>query len=301
LINCSLIGFGKWGRKIYDSIQFHKGIKIKYICRNNIQNISRSENKINLVSSYKEAINDQVDTVFIATPSETHFEITKYALINKKNVFVEKPICFYNNEFQILKNLAKNNSTILHVNYIHIYNENFSSMVEIYKKNKNSKEISVKILLGNNGPIRENTSVLMDWGPHVFSMINYILDNHNYELIKSKIIRKSNNKMKYNIYLRFKYQNIYIYTLFGNDYKNKNTNVTISRGIDKFVYSDTSSNITMQNQSRINNFQNKSPLENSIGKFIKACEEKKSYENILLDIITYQLEKIQSQLFEQSF
>ena len=85
--------------------------------------------------------------------------------------------------------------------------------------------------------------------------------------------------MKYNIYLRFKYQNIYIYTLFGNDYKKKNTHVTISRGTDKFVYSDTSSNITMRNQSRINNFQNKSPLENSIGKFIKACEEKKSYEN----------------------
>ena len=186
MINCSLIGFGEWGRKIYDSIQFHKGIKIKYICRNNIQNISRSESKINLVNSYKEAINDQVDTVFIATPSETHFEIAKYALTNKKNVFVEKPICFYNNEFQILKNLAKNNSTILHVNYIHIYNENFSSMVEIYKKNKNNKEISVKILLGNNGPIRKNTSVLMDWGPHIFSMINYILDNHNYELIKSK-------------------------------------------------------------------------------------------------------------------
>ena len=89
MINCSLIGFGEWGRKIYDSIKFHKGIEIKYICKNNIQNISKPESRVNFVNSLKKAIDDQIDTVFIATPSETHFEIAKYALKNKKNVNID--------------------------------------------------------------------------------------------------------------------------------------------------------------------------------------------------------------------
>ena len=122
MINCSLIGFGKWGKNIYESITLHNNLKIKYVCKKKIDKINQLKLKAKIVSSFKEAINDQVEIVFIATPSETHFQIAKYALTHKKHVFIEKPICFKNNEYQVLKNLAKENSLILHVNYIHLYN-----------------------------------------------------------------------------------------------------------------------------------------------------------------------------------
>ena len=109
-------------------------LKIKYVCKKKINKINQLKLKTKIVSSFKEAINDQIEAVFIATPSETHFEIAKYALTNKKHVFIEKPICFKNNEYQVLKNLAKENSLILHVNYIHLYNENFTSLIKIYNQ-----------------------------------------------------------------------------------------------------------------------------------------------------------------------
>ena len=191
MINCSLIGFGKWGKKIYKSIILQKNLKIKYVCKKNIDEISQLKLNTNVVGSFKEAINDQIDAVFIATPSETHFEIAKYALTNKKQVFIEKPICFKNNEFQLLKNLAKENSLILHVNYIHLYNENFTSLIKTYNQNKNNEKTFIKILLGNNIPIRKETNILMDWGPHIFSIINHILNSCCYDLISSRINSKT--------------------------------------------------------------------------------------------------------------
>ena len=298
MINCSLIGFGKWGKKIYESIILQKNLKIKYICKKNIDEISQLKLNTNVVGSFKEAINDQIDAVFIATPSETHFEIAKYALTNKKQVFIEKPICFKNNEFQLLKSLAKKNSLILHVNYIHLYNENFISLIKIYNQNKNNEKTFIKILLGNNMPIRKETNILMDWGPHVFSIINHILNSRCYDLISSRINSKTNNKSKYNLYLKFIYKNIHIKTLFGNDFKKKNTYINISQNFNRYEYSDTFSNIMLNKESKRINFQSKSPLENSILQFIRSFKNKNDTENPLLDNITYQLEKTQNQLIK---
>ena len=170
MINCSLIGIGNWGKNIYRVLEEDNNFSIKFICRN--KNIDKDiSNKIKIVTNYKEAINNEVKAVFIATPSETHFEIAKYALENNKNVFIEKPICFTESEYKILKKISHKKSLILHVNYIHIFNDNFKELKKNYNK-KNNEATTIKIILGNNGPIREKTPMLMDWAPHIFSMLH---------------------------------------------------------------------------------------------------------------------------------
>tara|TARA_B100000929_G_scaffold281095_1_gene259721 strand:- start:133 stop:1029 length:897 start_codon:yes stop_codon:yes gene_type:complete len=296
LINCSLIGFGEWGKKIYKSIALHNNLKIKYVCKKNIDRINQLKLKTKIVSSFKEAINDQIEAVFIATPSETHFQIAKYALTHKKHIFIEKPVCFNNKEYQVLTNLAKENLLILHVNYIHLYNENFTSLINIYNQRKNNEKTFIKILLGNNMPIRKKTNVLMDWGPHIFSILNYILNSCCCDLISSKINSKTNNKSKCNIYLKFKYKNIYIKALFGNDFKKKNTYISISQNFNRYEYRDSYSKIIQNKKTKEINFQSKSPLENSISQFIRSFKNKNDKKEPLLDYITYQLEKTQYKL-----
>ena len=136
MISCSLIGLGQWGIKLFYTIKEFEEINIKYICKKNINKKKFLDTNAEFVYSFKKAINQQIDVVFISSPSETHFEIAKYALEREKDVFVEKPICLKHSEYEILENLAKKNSLILHVNYIHLYNENFLSFIEIYKKNR---------------------------------------------------------------------------------------------------------------------------------------------------------------------
>ena len=109
---------------------------------------------------------------------------------------------------------------------------------------------------------------------------------------------RTNNKSKYNLYLEFKYKDIYIKTIFGNDFMKKNTYVNISQNFNTYEYSDKFSKITLNDQLKKTNFQKKSPLENSIFQFIKSLKEKNNKENLLLDSITYQLENIQYRLIK---
>ena len=68
--------------------------------------------------------------VIVASPTKTHFKITKFALENKKNVLVEKPLSTSLKEVKILENLAKKNNVSLFVDYPFL----FSGSVRFLKK-----------------------------------------------------------------------------------------------------------------------------------------------------------------------
>ena len=146
--------------------------------------------------------------------------------------------------------------------------------------------------------IRKETNILMDWGPHIFSILNYILNSCHYDLISSRIKSRTNNKSKYNLYLKFIYKNIYIKALFGNDFKKKNTHISISQNFNRYEYLDSFSKIIRNKKTKEINFQSKNPLENSIFQFIRSFKNKNNKEEPLLDYITYQLEKTQNQLIK---
>ena len=66
-----LIGYGKWGQKIYKKT--NKIFDYKYVLRKK--------------NSLKKKYLDNVDWVIVASPNKTHFKIVKKCLLNKKNVF----------------------------------------------------------------------------------------------------------------------------------------------------------------------------------------------------------------------
>ena len=295
--NCSLIGFGNWGKKIFRNIQLFNELNIKYICKQNLDNLDLINLKINTTNNYKKAINDEIDSVFIVSPSETHYEISKFALINKKNVFVEKPICLMDKQFQELINIAKKNSLILHINYIHLYNENFTDLTERFKSEyENNEKVCLKIILGNNGPIRLNTSPFQDWAPHIFSIMNYVLGMKEYKLVKYKIFLNENNASIYNVYLSFVYKNFIIKTFFGNNFAKKNTTVKILTTNKKYEYYDKYSYIYSEDNYQKLNFQKKTPLEKSIKQFVDSCNGVKIQQLENMSNITSQIERIQNKL-----
>jgi predicted dehydrogenase/threonine dehydrogenase-like Zn-dependent dehydrogenase len=76
-------------------------------------------------------INDEVNTVFIATRHDSHAEYVIKSLKAKKNVFVEKPLCLNREELELIINskLETQNSQLLVG-----FNRRFSSLSEILKK-----------------------------------------------------------------------------------------------------------------------------------------------------------------------
>ncbi len=99
--------------------------------------------------------NKKIDVIYISLTNEMHYEYAIKAIQNEKHVFIEKPICLYNNEYQhIEKEALKHNVIVLE-----------ALMTQHHPWQKKVKELVVNKKYGNI--------------KRIISYNNFILDNKN--------------------------------------------------------------------------------------------------------------------------
>jgi predicted dehydrogenase len=74
-----------------------------------------------------EKLVSECDVLAIITPTSTHYELAKTAILNKKHVFIEKPATYSPEESIELYNLAKKNQVNVQIGHIERYNPAFIS------------------------------------------------------------------------------------------------------------------------------------------------------------------------------
>ena len=192
MINTGLVGCGNWGKKI-------KQILVK---KTNLIFIANTK------ISYKEKIN-KVDWVFVATPDKTHFQIVKFLIKNKKNVFCEKPLTLNTSEADFLYKLAKKYKVKLYVNDI----ENFGRKI-LYKKRN--------LIIRENNNRLNYRNILNRWFYHDFYQIFF-----NKKITSLKISNvKLSQKFNFSLRLRGKEYN-FLYNEYSQKkkYFHNNTNL----------------------------------------------------------------------------
>ena len=115
----ALIGKGYWGSKLERYIPEY--FDLKYI-------IGKDFDKQKIWD------NSEIDSVLIATPIETHYDLVKEALEHDKHVFVEKPITLKYNEGIELKDLAREKGKILAVEYTQTFSKSIKHACKIIKE-----------------------------------------------------------------------------------------------------------------------------------------------------------------------
>ena len=134
-----IIGIGNWGKNLVKDFSKISNIK-KCTSNGNIQNIEwlkKNYPSIEYVTNYNEIFNDnEINAVIISTPIKTHYSLVKKALLSKKHVFVEKPLCSKVSEAQELIKIAKNNNVFLFVGYVFLFNDVLKKLIQISKKEK---------------------------------------------------------------------------------------------------------------------------------------------------------------------
>ena len=107
-----LVGYGYWGPKLARNFQNSNYFKLISVSDKSKFNLLRAKKDfpfITISKDYKKMITDNIDLVVIATPTETHFKISKYALERKKHILVEKPISLSKKEVLNLEKISKKN------------------------------------------------------------------------------------------------------------------------------------------------------------------------------------------------
>mgnify|MGYP001431006147 CR=1 FL=1 len=187
-------------KKTLPSIQSNKKIKIISILTNK-KKIDLKLKKINLYKDKKKFFqNDKFDFVYISSINSKHYQNTKFALENKKNVICEKPISLNKAQLNNLFKIAKKNKK----KFFEVIQYTNHPLFKKLKKIINNQVIgkisyvksSFKIPLNDKNNFRFKNKLgggaLNDVGFYPISIMFTLFDSRRIEILKSKITKKNN-------------------------------------------------------------------------------------------------------------
>lgn len=162
-----IIGFGYWGKIIYSVLSKIMDLDlIEIYSSKEHPNIATTKN----LNSIFESVN--INYLFIATPTITHYSLVSVALMNGKNVFCEKPLSMDLKEVETLFQIAFEKKLKLFVDYTYLYSP---SLKRILTDIKDDKILDIDISMEQMGPSYDE-SVVWTLGTHVFSILDEIID-----------------------------------------------------------------------------------------------------------------------------
>ncbi|OOH90284.1 oxidoreductase [Pasteurellaceae bacterium 15-036681] len=116
ILNVGIAGFG------YSSKVFHLPFLLQDPRFNIVKVLERHSNKaleilpqVDIVREFSELLSENVDLIIITTPNQTHYEMTKQAILAGKHVLVEKPLVATSQQAKELAELTKAHNVVLSV------------------------------------------------------------------------------------------------------------------------------------------------------------------------------------------
>ena len=114
-----------------------------------------------------------VNSIVIATPAETHFQLAKLALENGKHVLVEKPIALFSTEARELETLAQKHDRILMVGHLLLFHPAIRKIKQLIDEGVLGKLQYIYSNRLNLGTVRKEENILWSFAPHDISVLQY--------------------------------------------------------------------------------------------------------------------------------
>ena len=176
MLKVGVIGAGYLGKKhlkILESSPFFDLIGFYDKNENIRENLSKNSNYVSF--DQIDSLINAIDTVIIATPALSHFELAKKVLNAKKHVFIEKPICSTVEQAYQLTNLEDENKVFGQVGHI----ERFNPAFEAIKSSIDSPQFIEAHRFAEFNPRGTDVSVVLDLMIHDIDIV--------LSVVKSKI------------------------------------------------------------------------------------------------------------------
>jgi len=184
-MNFVIIGLGYWGKNYFRILNSNENINLSAVVDSN-QNINLDEGTKHF-PDLEDLLNSEIniDAAIIATPTNTHYEITKKLLNNGIHVLVEKPLSTKADEASELINLADEKNLVLLVDHTFLYNEAINFAIKSIQDGRIGSLLHINFERTNLGPIRSDVSCLWDLTTHDVSILNAITPNEPTQITAS--------------------------------------------------------------------------------------------------------------------
>ena len=214
-MNFAIIGLGYWGKNYYRILNSNDNINLSAVVDSN-QNINLDE-KTKHFPDLEDLLNSKIniDAAIIATPTNTHYEITKKLLNNGIHVLVEKPLSTKADEASELINLADEKNLVLLVDHTFLYNEATNFAIKSIQNGEIGSLLHINFERTNLGPIRSDVSCLWDLTTHDVSILNAITPNEPTQ-IRASSFNTSQTEAFDMVNVSLNYENNLFVTMFSS-------------------------------------------------------------------------------------
>lgn len=172
-LNIAVIGIGDWGKNILRNL--YELNVVRKVCDTDVNIIEKRKKEfpeLHYTTNTDDVIDDpNITAVAISTPSKTHYQLVKQALLANKDVFVEKPLALNYIHGKELVNLAKAKNRILMVGHILQYHPAVIKLKEIIGRGELGKIQYIYSNRLNIGKLRIEENILWSFAPHDISVI----------------------------------------------------------------------------------------------------------------------------------
>jgi predicted dehydrogenase len=165
LVTFGLVGVGRWGSCYLSTLKGMEGINLGMVVSRNSETRHKVPSGCDVFEDWRAALEPgRLDGLILATPPAARYEMTRACIDADLPVLVEKPFTQDLQQAVELEQAARQKDSLVMVDHTHI----FSSAYETLKQRAEHLEGPLRIcsIGGNQGPFREHTSVLWDWGAH---------------------------------------------------------------------------------------------------------------------------------------
>ncbi len=129
----AVVGCGNWGKNLVRNFA-HLGA-LAAVCdadKVKLELVARENSGVRVTDDFESILKDpKVNAVVIATPSDTHFDLARQALLAGKHVYVEKPLARNVKHAEELGALAEKANLVLMVGHLLLYHPAVNCLKEL--------------------------------------------------------------------------------------------------------------------------------------------------------------------------
>lgn len=180
MIGVAVIGAGQWGPNLIRNFHNKQTSAVVWIIDRDatrLKEVHAHFPDVHVATDAKQALRDSsVHAVVIASPTSTHYALTKEALERRKPVLVEKPLTTEIKQGIELCELATKYELILMVGHVFVYNPAVRKVKEYLDAGHLGTVNYMAMVRTNLGPIRVDVNAAWDLAAHDVSIANYWLN-----------------------------------------------------------------------------------------------------------------------------
>ena len=178
-VRVGVIGVGYWGPNLLRNFNSLKDAVAVWCADTSEARLSHMANLypgVKTSRDYRDVLGDpEVDAVVVATPANTHCQISCEAFEAGKHVFVEKPMAVSTEECQRMVDAGESAGKKLMVGHTFLFNNVVYRIKELIDSGELGEIFYVYVNRVNLGLFREDCNVVWDLAPHDIALLNWML------------------------------------------------------------------------------------------------------------------------------